>query len=77
MGLLPEAPSPPAVKPGKFMRLFLAMDEDDRATIRAWDENPQITQQTICDQLNEHFGSISYAAVHRGLTELRENQWEA
>jgi hypothetical protein len=76
MGLLPDAPSPPAVKPGKFMRLFLAMDDDDRQKIRAWDENPQITTQAITDELNRHF-DISYAAVHRGLTELRDTQWEA
>lgn len=78
MGLLPDTPAPPAAKPGKLQRIYLAMDDDDRAALRSWAENPGYSLQTICDELNKHDQyAISYAAFCRGLADLRESDWEA
>lgn len=77
MGLLSDTPPVRAPKPSKFVRLYEAMDADDQAKIRAWDANPGISFQAMCDELNDKGFEISYAALCRGLAELRENQWEA
>lgn len=76
MGLLTDDPLQRPAKPGKFVRLYRSLDADDQERIRRWDADPQVTLMAVYGELSKHF-EISYAAMCRGLTELRENQWEA
>jgi hypothetical protein len=74
MGLLDSPVSLP-VKDSKFVALYRSLDAEDRAKLRAWYEDPDVTTSAIYRELQKHF-TIGRSSVERGLEELRDAQWE-
>lgn len=78
MGLLSDDSVPVASRGGqgdRFIAIYKAMDEEDRARIRRWDADPFFPTTEIHRRVSDHF-DVGYSSVDRGLKRLRANQWE-